>query len=219
MLLVLVLGGGLDWVVRRAHVQRDAVATIERAGGHVVYEWARSDREYPPGARLEPSWPRWLVRWLGPDYFGDVVEVYIGYANRAYAPHPDRLDDALLAQVARLKNLEVFWIHGGYVAPVTDAGLEVLAEFPRLKRVEFSSLRPGIRGKFLRHLGTMLHLRSLDLNQVSVPDDVLATIARLPPMDHMRLVNLRVESEAGIAGLLRKFPHGGITWKLETPGP
>ena len=217
LLLVLVVGGGLGWVVRRAHVQGDAVAAIERAGGSVVYEWARSDREYAPGARLEPPWPSWLVRWLGPDYFGDVVEVYIGYNNRRYTRRHDQVDDALMAHVARLKNLEVFWMDGGFVAPVTDAGLEVVAEFPLLKRVEFSRLRSGTRGKFLRHLEAMPHLRSLALNQVSVPDAVLATIARIPHMESMRLDNLRVETEASIARFLREFPHK-ITWKVETPG-
>jgi hypothetical protein len=34
---VLVIGAGLGWLVRRSHVQRDAVAAISRAGGLVEY--------------------------------------------------------------------------------------------------------------------------------------------------------------------------------------
>jgi hypothetical protein len=35
LLLVLVIGAGIGWIVRQAHVQRDAVAAIERCGGWV----------------------------------------------------------------------------------------------------------------------------------------------------------------------------------------
>src|SRR5690349_5325890 len=43
MFLVLVLGGGLGWVVHRAHVQRDAVAAVMKAHGHIGYEWEYKD--------------------------------------------------------------------------------------------------------------------------------------------------------------------------------
>ncbi|MFI5456455.1 MAG: hypothetical protein ACHRXM_13480 [Isosphaerales bacterium] len=39
MILVLVLGGGLGWIVHRAQIQRDAVAAIQRAGDSAFYEW------------------------------------------------------------------------------------------------------------------------------------------------------------------------------------
>ena len=35
MVLVLLIGAGLGWLVRSAHVQRDAVAAVRRAGGSV----------------------------------------------------------------------------------------------------------------------------------------------------------------------------------------
>ena len=38
MALVLLLGGGLGWVVHCARVQRDAVSAIRRAGGNVFYD-------------------------------------------------------------------------------------------------------------------------------------------------------------------------------------
>ena len=64
----------LGWVVHRAHVQRDAVAAIQQAGGEVLYEW-----EWANGKRIlrktQPPWPPWLINWLGPDYFGNVVSV------------------------------------------------------------------------------------------------------------------------------------------------
>jgi hypothetical protein len=42
--LVLVIGAGLGWIVRQAHIQRDAVAAIKKADGVVRYDWQ------PPGA-------------------------------------------------------------------------------------------------------------------------------------------------------------------------
>ena len=40
MVVVLVIGGGLGWVMQRARVQREAVAAIRRAGGSVLYDLA-----------------------------------------------------------------------------------------------------------------------------------------------------------------------------------
>ena len=43
MVLILALGSWFGWVANRARVQREAVAAIERAGGHVYYEWQCRD--------------------------------------------------------------------------------------------------------------------------------------------------------------------------------
>src|SRR3954464_5464217 len=76
MILVLVLGGGLGWLVNRANCQRDAAATIERQGGNAVYDWqlptmqwGRAGRRVPtkkPNA--PPAWKQWVAARLGPDY-------------------------------------------------------------------------------------------------------------------------------------------------------
>jgi hypothetical protein len=71
MALVLIVGGGLGWVIHRAHVQRDAVAAIERVGGYVGYSWQRSKGNwvYP---RRKPPGPDWVRRTLGPDFLDTV---------------------------------------------------------------------------------------------------------------------------------------------------
>ena len=38
IIFVLLVGVALGWLVRSAHIQRDAVAAIKRAGGRVLYE-------------------------------------------------------------------------------------------------------------------------------------------------------------------------------------
>src|SRR5262245_3580204 len=67
MVLVLIIGGGLGWVIHRARVQRDAVATIRRAGGDVAYSWQWSGGR-PVFPRSKPPGPDWLRRILGPDF-------------------------------------------------------------------------------------------------------------------------------------------------------
>jgi hypothetical protein len=39
MVLTLIFGSWLGWLVRRAHIQRHAVAAIARAGGRAYYGW------------------------------------------------------------------------------------------------------------------------------------------------------------------------------------
>src|SRR5262245_1503912 len=74
MVLVLIVGGGLGWVIYRARVQRDAVATIRRAGGDVAYSWQWSGGR-PVSPRPRPPWPYWLRRILGPDFLDTVTYV------------------------------------------------------------------------------------------------------------------------------------------------
>ena len=56
-------GGGLGWWARSARIQREAVETIQKAGGYVTYDFA-----YKNGETLEnsgPLWPEWLRRRRG----------------------------------------------------------------------------------------------------------------------------------------------------------
>src|SRR3954453_23726474 len=72
LLLVLLIGGLLGWMVRAARIQRDAVAAIDGAGGHVLYDW-EWENGYP---KNDGPWaPEWLVDRLGIDCFGSVVHV------------------------------------------------------------------------------------------------------------------------------------------------
>ena len=51
IVLVLVVGAGLGWIVRQAHIQRDAVAAIKEAGGSVRYDWEFDNRRFLPGGK------------------------------------------------------------------------------------------------------------------------------------------------------------------------
>ena len=96
IVLVLVIGAGLGWIVREAHIQRDAVAAIKKAGGSVKYDWEWSEWEVDSGR--ETRAPRWLVDLIGVDYFGHVTAVWFSHvprgnrcnARRRRASHPTR---------------------------------------------------------------------------------------------------------------------------------
>jgi hypothetical protein len=102
IVFVIVLGAGLGWIVHQAHIQRDAVAAIVRAGGVVEYDWQRSNGKSIPGG--DPSAPRWLVHLIGRDYFGHVTAVWLSHTMKT---------DATLAAVGRLTRLEEFYIIPG----------------------------------------------------------------------------------------------------------
>jgi hypothetical protein len=94
MILVLVLGGGLGWIVRNARVQREAVAAFKNASGSVRYDWEWKNGKRIPNAK--PWAPRWLVNHIGLDYFGNVVSAGLS----------DRGSDTDLVDLAQLTRLE-----------------------------------------------------------------------------------------------------------------
>ena len=76
----------------RARIQREAVAAIKSAGGHVDYD-GESGAARP--FRAEDMAPRWLVDLLGVDYFGHVTDVWL-----------PTTPDGAIAKVACLTRLE-----------------------------------------------------------------------------------------------------------------
>ena len=87
IVLVLVIGGSLGCHCAQPRVQRDAVAAIRHAGGEVYYNddthhWA----------------PKWLLDWLGVDFFNHVQIVMIS----------GDWSDAGMEHVGRLRALEEF---------------------------------------------------------------------------------------------------------------
>ena len=69
--LVLVIGLGLGWIVRNAHIQRDAVAAIRKAGGEVWYDFDPKDQVF---AWYELSgWKKQIGESIGIDYVAHVV--------------------------------------------------------------------------------------------------------------------------------------------------
>lgn len=85
--LVLLISVGLGWSTRRAIVQRHAVRNIVAAKGHVRYDFERTSF---PLRQPKISGPRWLVDFLGIDFFAKVTEVSFRTAPGILSSMPSR---------------------------------------------------------------------------------------------------------------------------------
>ncbi len=139
MAFVLLVGGGLGWVIHRAHVQRDAVAAIRRVGGEAAYGWEWSNGA-PVTPRSKPPWPEWVRRILGPDFLDTVTFV------RLMGP---RCDDESLRAACRLPWLEELTVLN---SSATDDAAEGIRYLTNLRLLDFR-LNPGITRRTLRHIG------------------------------------------------------------------
>jgi hypothetical protein len=128
MALVVILGCAFGLVahrIRLARVQRDAVASIERAGGEVGYDFFWEEG-ISFNNRLVA--PKWMADRIGVDHFGSVKHVIVDITSLksrvkrggAFLGDPKLADDRMMAQIGRLNALEMLAISG---ASATNAGL------------------------------------------------------------------------------------------------
>ena len=73
IIMVLIIGGGLGLIVRQSQIQRakqswrsPKPAGLSSTSGSTL-PLGRTERQ--------PWWPKWLMEWVGVDYFGNVVHV------------------------------------------------------------------------------------------------------------------------------------------------
>ncbi len=184
--LVLVAGAGMGWLVRSAHIQRDAVAAITKAGGFVSYDWEWSNGKFTPGGKPWP--PRWLVDLLGVDYFGHVTVV--GFNTNCKAT------DVTFAQIGRLTQL---WQLMLIESSVNDASLSHLKGLTDLRSLEL--LRDTrITDAGLSNLTGLRNLTRLILPRNQVSDAGLAHLKGLTDLTELNLWGTQV-SDAGMAHL------------------
>jgi internalin A len=144
MVVVLVVGAGLGWVAHRARVQREAVAAITKAGGHVIfdwqYDWNRTDRDTWAADPLVQ--PGWLRRHVGPGFFEKVTSVAVGSPLSVFDNFENSagIDDALMVQIGRLRGLQSLRLD----SLVTNAGLAHLRNLSDLRVLTFVA-PPGTR--------------------------------------------------------------------------
>jgi len=181
MAFVLVVGGGLGWIVYKARVQHDAVEAIQRAGGRVVYDWESQNHK--------PWWPKRLADRIGVDYFGSVVSVHL------HARPPIQGIDSLMAHVARLDRVESLMLAE---SRVTDVGLTHLEGLTRLKSLFLQNTRVTDAG--LAHLQRLTGLSTLYLHDTLVTDAGLAHLKNLKKLQQLTLYNTRV-TDAGLTHL------------------
>ncbi|MEK6246894.1 MAG: hypothetical protein N2C12_01865, partial [Planctomycetales bacterium] len=69
LILITVIAVAFGWWSHGARMQREAVVAFEAEGGRIKYDFEAEELDGP----IYWPWPRWLVAWLGKDYFCNVV--------------------------------------------------------------------------------------------------------------------------------------------------
>jgi internalin A len=186
IVLVLVIGAGLGRIVRQAHIQRDAVAAIRKAGGTVVYSWEHGNT-FP---RVGGPWARSRLADLsGVDFFDHVTDVYLSGSLRPA--------DTTLAEAGRLNHLERLFLKN---ASVTDAGLVHLKGLTNLSALMLTNTRVTDGG--LVHLKGLTNLYWLDLGHTGVTDVGLHDLEGLSALSLLGVGGTQV-TDAGVDELKR----------------
>jgi Leucine-rich repeat (LRR) protein len=187
-LLVLLIAIVFGCFVRqwyRAEAQRRAVLAVSLRGAFVRY-----DDRWSGGQAITQRnriWLRWLVDWLGRDYFRHVVIV-------EFDPE-DRVTDSDLAYVASFSQLEELGLSG---TNISNESLIHLTDLAGLRVLELSDTAVDNRG--LVHLKRLSGLRSLSIDNDNVSDAGLACLSGLVGLEELHLKNIDV-GDAGLAHL------------------
>jgi internalin A len=210
VVLVVVVAGGLGWFIRSVRLQREAVAAVERARGHIGYEWEYQDDQPVPGIKPRAPAPEWLLRWVGVDCLYSVVSVGL------YGPGTDadldrigklghlrqlnilgaQVTDAGLAHLEGITGLRALYLSN---MPITDAGLDHLT----LSKLRWLSLQnTAITDASLAHLRGSADLEFLSLNGTRITDAGLVHLSGLTSLTELSLENSAV-TDAGLANLRR----------------
>ncbi len=203
IVLVLIIGGGLGWIVHRARVQREAVVTIEEAGGLVFYDFQRTDYDIDPPTPPPKPWPEWVMNIIGIDYLSDVVSA---------SPSPlleTENKDKFFAAVTRLRGLKSL---GLVYDLINDDDLVHLRDLTRLRDLTLSS--SALKGPGFVYLVDMKDLRVLDVGNIPASDSDLAALGKLNQLESLRLGGPNI-TDAGLTHLrgldLRKLS----LWKCQ----
>ena len=185
MILVLVLGGGLGWIVQRAKVQREAVDALSRGNASIRYDWQGLDLE----AKAPPPRDLFGLRpVLGPHYFDTAIMVV--------APE-DNVDDHLMAQIGRLGHLRTLSISTS--AQLSPAGT---AEILRLQRLEYFYVNRGTPRGFLPHLEKMKSVRNFGWLSADATESDMTAISRLSQLERLAIAGKPL-TDAGLIHLTK----------------
>jgi len=195
-----VIGVLLAVYVVPAERQRRAIAEIRAAGGEVHYD-------YDEGLNASP--PDWRRRWLGIDYVGNPVRVWLpkgaSEAQVRYASEWKNLEVLYLREVALTDpQLSLFANHTKLVylyldsTNVTSVGLASLTNMKALTMLTLANTQIGDQG--LSHLRSLDNLRSLTLSETGITDLGIRHLAEIPNLATLDISNTRV-TDAGLREL------------------
>ena len=189
IVLVLAVVAGLGWIVRQAHVQRDAVAAIIKARGQASYD-IDPNHETVGGKNLS-AWRRLLGEFIGIDFVFHVVQASIDVrlANN------DVARQQALARLGDLEQLEQVNLAG---KSVTDGDLARLAGLKHLQGLMLQN--SGISDDGLAHLESLTNLREIWITHAGVGDLGLGHLKGLTNLKHLTYYDTRL-TDMGMAHL------------------
>jgi Leucine-rich repeat (LRR) protein len=204
IVLVLMIGAGLGWIVRRAHFQRDAVRAVLKAGGQVDYD-LNYDR-YPadgvfPWKKLA-SWKMLIADRIGFDFV-----YHVAYVQLTGFQTPNETDrQRALAHLPDFGRLGTLNLAGGSVTDSDLAGLESLNHLEHLMLQNTAITDAG-----LAHLRALTSLQEIFIRNAPIGDQGLAHLQALPSLRHLTLSHTGI-TDAGMERL--KALRGLLTLDL-----
>ena len=200
MIFVLILGGGMGWMVHCAQVQRDALAAIKRSSHAVRYDWEYTEGRLVQGGK--PWEPKWLADLLGVDYFHNVTMVSLS----------GKLTDADMAWLGKLSRIDTLVIDP---SNLSDIGLSHLARLTSLRwlTIELSSRKTDALIVRLMRLKVLDRLRGLNLEGSSITETGQGHLDGLTGLELLGLADTRVTDAClarllGLTGLQYLFLNG-----------
>ncbi len=192
LVVIALFGVTMIWLtigIHRAQRQRETIAEITHAGGHIyyAYQWDFDHFCYHLRTNAEPQpWvPELLRRILGDDFFYDVVDVSLKDG-----------DDAAIAKLRIWKNLKGLNINR---CTITDRGMEYVGEFSNLE-VLWLGGSPEITSAGFCHLKRLSRLRELNIDQCPISDSDLVNLSVATELRNLTLMHTHVNG-SGLAYL------------------
>lgn len=190
---------GLAWRRERARRQAAAVATVRELHGTVVYEPHANEDLGHMILYGDPLLPEWQKRWLGPDFFYDIVEVSQGTWTRYYfgsdsakALHFEPADgEAFWNSIARFNRLRSLYAYGELAPP--NQVREVLGNFVELRDLGINDTR--LRDEDMQGLERLALLERVNLQDTQIGDETTRRLARCGNLRYLNLSRTQVTDE------------------------
>lgn len=187
MVVLSVCCGLFAWRLQRARRQAAAVHTIRKLGGVVTYDY-QSEAESSGKTVAESPMPLWVVRWLGPDFFHDVVNSTM---NRQ-RPKSDDDVRSYWSAVSQLSRLELFQARGKWVNG--RMATEAVGRHHRLRHVMLSD--GNLRGSDLEPLARLTQLKVLWLPRNPIGDDGANHLRNFPQLEDLQLTMTEIGDDS-----------------------
>lgn len=184
LLFISLIAGVLGWWVSETRRQREAVAAIQKKGGQVIYDYEFVNYDLPFKGGLEGPryWPKWMVNWIGIDWFAEVRQVSLG------DKHVTNNDLLILKDLGSLQRLSI------YNSQITDEGLRYLKNHDSLQELSIENTR--ITGVGLKYLREFNSLQRLILYNTKITSEGLLFLECLSNLKTLRVQSRDISFEA-----------------------